>query len=142
MKSERELYRLCAEKYGAQAQWDQMQEECAEVIAKINQVKRGRYPISALAEEVADVEIVTAQARMFLGDELVDAEKSRKLARLERRLDDHVAPPPHEIHEEELCNLINDSCRYDTDGHINTSSMAKVFYKFLEAAGYNIKKKR
>lgn len=140
MKGERELYRECLEKYGSSGQWRQMQEECAELIAKINQVDRGRIPIEALAEEVADVEILIGQARMALGDELVDAEKARKLARLERRLSEHV-PKSHEINQEFLCDLLHDSSRWDQDGRINLHKTANVLHRFVDDAGYVIKKK-
>lgn len=140
MKSERELYLECLEKYGTSGQWRQMQEECAELIAKINQVDRGRIPVEALAEEVADVEILVGQARMFLGDELVDAEKARKLARLERRLAEYV-PSTHDLNQEGLCNLLHDSSRQDQCGRINLHKTANALHRFLDEAGYVIKKK-
>lgn len=74
--------------WGEPAQWRQVQEECGELVAAVNQADRGRAGSAAkLAEEVADVTIMMAQARVMLGAEVVDAAIDRKLARLERRLD-------------------------------------------------------
>jgi NTP pyrophosphatase (non-canonical NTP hydrolase) len=63
------------------------QEEAGEFVAAVNRADRGREgAAAALAEEVADVTIMMAQARVMLGDAVVDAAIERKLARLEQRI--------------------------------------------------------
>jgi NTP pyrophosphatase (non-canonical NTP hydrolase) len=73
-------------KWGSGSQWRLIQEECAELIVKINHVDRLRADVQDLAEEVADVIICCAQARVMLGERLVDAAVLKKLERLEQRL--------------------------------------------------------
>lgn len=72
--------------WGPLAQMGMVQEECAELIAAINQRRRGRLEIEDLAEEVADIEITMESLRIIVGDNLVDQKKQEKLYRLETRL--------------------------------------------------------
>lgn len=81
-----DIYRRAVERYGREAQLRQLQEECCELGAAINQLARKRLYAMDVAMEIADVEIMCAQARVIIGDELVDEAKSEKLARLEARL--------------------------------------------------------
>ena len=67
------------------------QEECGELIAAISQYVRGRKDVYALAEEVADVEIMCMQLRHMIGSDIVDIEKNKKLTRLAERLGMHKA---------------------------------------------------
>lgn len=88
MNEQERIQRACVvalEKWAAAPQWRMLQEECAELIAAINQYDRGRVTEDRVAEEVADVLIMVAQARVLLGDR-VDAWLRAKLERLERRL--------------------------------------------------------
>lgn len=81
--------RLCAraiETFGGILQEAMLQEECAELIAAVNQCRRGRINLDQLAEEVADVEIMLTQMRLVLGHRAVDRAKSAKLARLAEKL--------------------------------------------------------
>lgn len=72
--------------WGVEAQLRMLQEECAELIAAVNRFDRGRVGTSDLAEEIADVEIMCAQARLIIGDRDVEVARQRKLRRLARRL--------------------------------------------------------
>ena len=81
-----QLYRDAVDKWGPATEWRQLQEECGELIAAINRFDRTRCTEAELAEEVADVEILIEQARLMLGDELVDTFKRQKLERLAERL--------------------------------------------------------
>lgn len=73
--------------FGAEPQLRMLQEECAELIAAVNQYFRARQGSeSSLVEEVADATIMLAQARKLLGNQ-VDRAIERKLDRLEMRLD-------------------------------------------------------
>lgn len=74
--------------WGSENQLRMLQEECGECVAAVNRLARARPgAVDQLAEEVADVLIMAAQARYILGTDAVDAALSRKLARLEQRLD-------------------------------------------------------
>lgn len=82
------LYRRALVLWGEKDQWGMVQEECAELIASTSQFLRRRASKWALAEEVADVEIMIEQARLILGTNLVDAHKEAKLKRLRQRIED------------------------------------------------------
>lgn len=78
--------RAAVKAWGPESQVRMAQEEAAELIAALNQFSRGRLPIEAVADEVADVIIMCAQLRVMLGGERVDAAVLRKLERLEGRI--------------------------------------------------------
>lgn len=60
----RTICRRAVDLWGAASQLRQLQEECGELVAAVNQADRGRDgAIGQLIEEVADVEIMIAQAR-------------------------------------------------------------------------------
>jgi NTP pyrophosphatase (non-canonical NTP hydrolase) len=80
--------RRAVRRFGATQQWEMLVEECGELIAAHNQFKRQRITDRQLAEEIADVVITLAQARYALGDDIVSEAIVRKLARLEKRLDE------------------------------------------------------
>ncbi len=79
--------RRAVELWGHVAQWRMVQEECGELVAAVNRFDRGRAVVVELAEEVADVTILMAQARLMLGEKVVDEAIERKLARLEKRIE-------------------------------------------------------
>jgi NTP pyrophosphatase (non-canonical NTP hydrolase) len=72
--------------WGTCAQLRQLQEECCELGAAVNQFLRGRLTADELAAEVADVIITVAQARRFLGGQRVDVQVLKKIERLEHRI--------------------------------------------------------
>lgn len=96
--NEANIYKDAVAKWGIQAQLDQLQEECAEAIHKVSKVRRASaiseqatsIAFTALAEEIADVEIMCAQARLIVGTKFVDASKRFKLKRLKDRLKNSV----------------------------------------------------
>lgn len=72
--------------YGVQSQVEQMVEECAEFIAKVNQRRRGRIDMKDLIEEMVDVEIMVKQMKLiFGGPEWLNFELD-KMTRLEQRI--------------------------------------------------------
>lgn len=89
-EDERELYRRALEAWGYQAQLGMVQEEAAEVIVAASKVLRHwtRDTAADLCEELGDLEIMIGQMRAWLGDAGVDLAKTKKLARLRRRLND------------------------------------------------------
>jgi NTP pyrophosphatase (non-canonical NTP hydrolase) len=76
--------------FGCEAQVRMLQEECAELIAAINQWWRNRVDTTAVAEEIADVEIMCAQVRIMVSGAAVDKAKEAKMARLRERLAERV----------------------------------------------------
>lgn len=72
--------------WGSEPQYRQVQEECAELIAAINQMARGRDGSrEAVIEETADVILCLLQMRLMLGVAVEDR-LSLKLERLEARV--------------------------------------------------------
>lgn len=80
------LLRRAITVFGMPAQWEQVIEECAELIVAIRHFKRERATRDQVAEEVADVLIMAEQARQMIGPAIVDRIVTGKLARLERRV--------------------------------------------------------
>lgn len=89
-----EQRKICAQavnKWGYIKQLGVAIEEASELIKAISKVLRNDIDPSDttsrelidLAEEVADVEIMLAQIRMMIGDEIIDSQKQWKLSRLE-----------------------------------------------------------
>ncbi len=81
------LLKEAINKWGVDAQENQLIEECAELIVAVNHFKRGRVPINKVAEEMADVRIMINQfCTMDNINELVNQHEHAKLRRLEERL--------------------------------------------------------
>lgn len=81
------LLRRAITTFGEQEQWDMVQEECAELTVEISHARRGQDNATEIVEEVADVYIMITQARLMLGEQLVDNIVEQKLQRLKQRLD-------------------------------------------------------
>jgi NTP pyrophosphatase (non-canonical NTP hydrolase) len=84
-----DLYQASLQKWGADAQYDQAVEECAELIATLKHFRRGRVDEAAVADELADVLLMVGQLVYMLGEERVTAALERKL----KRLHAHLAAP-------------------------------------------------
>lgn len=70
-------------------QLNQVQEECAELIAAINKLRRNKKgSFSLVEEEVADVCIMIAQCKRIIGANYIDEIIAKKLKRCEERLND------------------------------------------------------
>lgn len=79
----KELYKQVCDKYGADAQLNVAIEELSELIKEICKHKRGQDNLDAIAEELADVEIMCEQLRFIFGFEYrVDEWKKFKINRL------------------------------------------------------------
>lgn len=85
----RDVYLASLQKWGAEAQYDQAVEECAELIATLKHFRRGRVDETAVADELADVLLMVGQLVYMLGEERVTAAMERKLQRLHA----HLATP-------------------------------------------------
>lgn len=74
-------------KWGVNAQTDMAIEEMGELIVAVNHYRRGREgAIDNVQEEIADVIIAMNQMKMMYGSDAVDAIIEQKLNRLEKRL--------------------------------------------------------
>ena len=83
------LYREALDKWGADKQILKTGEECAELQHAIfRYLLSGDYSTAAnaIAEEIADVEIMLEQLRIVFSDQPIDAIKHEKLVRLRDRL--------------------------------------------------------
>ena len=86
-----------AEHYGLEPQLNLLQEECAELIHAVSKYRRDGMKLesvpSGLIEEIADVEIMLAQARILLGDHVehaIDISKNDKIKRQLERIESEV----------------------------------------------------
>jgi hypothetical protein len=92
--SEANLYEKAVRVWGTESQLRMLQEECGELIAQVNRIARGRGDMVELACEIADVEIMCAQARVIVGNIAVDRAKATKLIRLRQRLGEAASIDP------------------------------------------------
>ena len=74
--------------WGVEAQLDMLVEECSELILAIQHMKRKRCGWEEVAEEIADVRIMTSQFHTLDGvSDMIHGKEMEKLERLEKRLD-------------------------------------------------------
>lgn len=84
-----DLYFKAIGQYGIVAQEWMLVEECGEMLNAFAKLRRGRASKDDVITELADVHIMVEQMACFFGLEEFKAEKERKLARLEERLNKH-----------------------------------------------------
>ncbi len=84
-----ELYNRTLNNYGIVNQEWMLVEECGELMNAFAKLRRGRASKEDILTELADVHIMIEQMACFFGLEEFQAEKERKLARLEERLNKH-----------------------------------------------------
>lgn len=83
-----DLYRATLEKWGEKAQYEQMVEECAELIAALKHYERGKIGRSEIIAELADVTLMVGQLTWMLGEKDVAAAIEEKLLKLDKLLND------------------------------------------------------
>lgn len=88
-KTSVELYFKAIGQYGIVSQEWKLVEECGELLNAFAKLRRGRASKEDIITELADVHIMVEQMACFFGLEEFQAEKERKLARLEERLNKH-----------------------------------------------------
>jgi NTP pyrophosphatase (non-canonical NTP hydrolase) len=79
------IYEEALATWGPKPQIAMVAEEASELATAALHVLRDRDAINELAEEAADVEIMLAQLRVLIGEQ-IDEQKTRKLARLRKTL--------------------------------------------------------
>ena len=77
------------EKFGPQSQIDMAIEECAELINALCKLRRQRAGTIDVVTEIADVEIMCKQLEYMFGEKSVEDERTRKIKRLRKRIDEH-----------------------------------------------------
>ncbi len=80
------IYRATLEKWGEKAQYEQMVEECAELIAALKHFERGKVERSDIIAELADVTLMVGQLTWMFGEDEVAAAIDVKLAKLDALL--------------------------------------------------------
>ena len=81
-----ELYNRTLNNYGIVNQEWMLVEECGELMNAFAKLRRGRASKEDIITELADVHIMVEQMACFFGLEEFQAEKERKLERLNERL--------------------------------------------------------
>ena len=81
-----DVYRATLEKWGEKAQYEQMVEECAELIAALKHYERGKIGRSEIIAELADVTLMVGQLTWMLGEEEVATAIDGKLEKLGKLL--------------------------------------------------------
>jgi NTP pyrophosphatase (non-canonical NTP hydrolase) len=86
-KERRKIYRKAMEAWGFDAQARVCQEECAELIAAISHLSRGREDaMMEVAQELADTYIMVGQMIEYLGPDIVEHIVNCKLGGVEEKL--------------------------------------------------------
>lgn len=82
----KEIYRAALEKWGTEAQFDQMVEECAEMITVLKHFRRGRVGETEVIAELADVTLMVGQLAFIFGEERVQQAVEEKKAKVRNLL--------------------------------------------------------
>lgn len=91
--SNKELYCRVIRKFGIEYQMGLLQEECAELIQAVSKYRRNNGSIDTivkLLEEMADVEIMIEQMKVYFNASVIsfNLSKNEKLQRLEKMLEE------------------------------------------------------
>jgi hypothetical protein len=78
-----DIYERAIKHFGIVSQFDKAEEELTELLLAIKQFRNGKCEARDVATEIADVEIMYAQLRILIGEDIVEREKVFKLKRLE-----------------------------------------------------------
>ena len=79
----RDLYDKTIHRWGEKAQYDQMIEECAELIATLQHYARGKVGQDVVVDELADVFLMVGQLTYMLGEDRVNAAVEQKIIKLQ-----------------------------------------------------------
>ena len=82
-----QLYQKTIDKWGKEAQFDQMTEECAELIVSLQHFRRGKIDQQAVIDEIADVTLMLGQLTRMFGPEQIEAAVQKKLKKLDKLLE-------------------------------------------------------
>lgn len=85
-----DLYAKTINKWGEEAQYSQMVEECAELIATLQHFSRDKVDEDAVVNELADVFLMVGQLTYMFGEDRLTAAVEKKIAKLEGLLKENV----------------------------------------------------
>jgi NTP pyrophosphatase (non-canonical NTP hydrolase) len=88
-----EIYRAAVQKWGRDAQFEQVVEECAELIAAIKHFRRGKVAEQVVVNELADVLLMVGQMVYMLGEKAVHDAVAGKIEILKELLADRSSDP-------------------------------------------------
>lgn len=78
-----QIYQETIRTWGEEAQYDQMIEECAELIVALKHFKRSKIAKQDVINEIADVTMMIGQLTWMVGEENVHAAVEQKIKKLE-----------------------------------------------------------
>ena len=88
----KDILKFAIDTYGFDIQRAVAIEEMSELIKELTKDKRGKGDINHIAEEIADVEIMIEQLKIYykISEDKINSEKDKKIKRLESRLRAHL----------------------------------------------------
>ena len=84
----RDIYMKTIDKWGEEAQYDQMIEECAELIDTLQHFARGTVAKNVVVDELADVFLMVGQLTYMFGEDDLHAAVETKIAKLKLLLEE------------------------------------------------------
>ncbi|SEA00021.1 hypothetical protein SAMN05660420_01019 [Desulfuromusa kysingii] len=81
------IYQKTISQWGKEAQYDQMVEECAELITALKHFRRGKVNQQVVIDELADVTLMLGQLRWMFGAAEVDSAVQKKLLKLNQLME-------------------------------------------------------
>ncbi len=85
-----DLYAKTISKWGEEAQYSQMIEECAELIATLQHFSRNKVNEDAVVNELADVFLMVGQLTYMFGEDRLNAAVEKKIVKLECLLNENA----------------------------------------------------
>jgi NTP pyrophosphatase (non-canonical NTP hydrolase) len=82
-----EIYRAALDKWGTEAQFDQMVEECAEMITVLKHYRRRRVGEAEVIAELADVTLMVGQLTFIFGEDRVQQAVQDKILKVRKLLE-------------------------------------------------------
>lgn len=82
----REVFKKALDTWGKDVQLNMLQEECAELIAAVNHLRRGRATEAEVCAEIADVQIMLDQMKLVFSSEDIEGIYNFKVSILKGRL--------------------------------------------------------
>jgi NTP pyrophosphatase (non-canonical NTP hydrolase) len=83
-----DIYRAALAKWGTEAQFDQMVEECAEMITVLKHYRRGRVGEEEVVAELADVTLMVGQLTFIFGEQRVRQAVQAKVVKIRKLLEE------------------------------------------------------
>lgn len=92
------IYQKTISRWGDDAQYDQMVEECAELITALKHFRRGKVNQQVVIDELADVTLMLGQLTWMFGTDQVEKAVQQKLQKLDQLLNTSAPKTEEEKH--------------------------------------------